>query len=71
MEKLVRYEMVHAKDVDDNLYSGSVKHKQLNQVNLTQKRDSLAPPDDLLLQVNQVNSTKKRDSLAPPGDLMF
>lgn len=71
MEKLFRYEMVHGKDVDDELYSGSVKPKKLNQVNLTKKRESLAPPDDLLFQVNQVNSPKKRDSLAPPGDLMF
>ena len=71
MEKLLRYEIVHGKDVEDELYSGSVKPKKLNQVNSTKTRDSLAPPDDLLFQVNQVNSPKKRDSLAPPGDLMF
>ena len=71
MEKLFRYEMLHGKDVDDNLYSsGSVKPKQFNQVNLTKKRYSLAPPDDLMSQVNQVNSPKK-DSLVPPGNLMF
>lgn len=72
MEKLFRYEMLHGKDLDDNLYSsGSVKPKKLIQVNSTKKRDSLAPTDDLMSQVNQVNSPKKRDSLAPPGDLMF
>ena len=72
MEKLFRYEMVHGKDVDDNLYSsGSVKPQQLNQVNSTKKRDSLAPQADLMFQVNQGSSVKKRDSLAPPGDLMF
>ena len=72
MEKLFRYEMLHGKDVDNNLYSsGIVKPKQLNQVNSTKKRDSLAPPDDLMSQVNQVNSPKKRDSLVPPGEIMF
>lgn len=69
MEKLFRYEMAYGKDVDDELYSsGSVRPKQLNHVDTTKKRDSLAPPDDLMLQVN---SPRKRDSLAPPGDLMF
>ena len=72
MEKLLRYEMVHGKDVDDELYSSSsVKPKQLNQVNSAKKRDSLAPPGDFIFQVNQANSPKKRNSLAPPGNLMF
>ena len=72
MEKLFRYERLHGKDVDDNLYSsGSVKPKQLNQVNSTKKRDSLSRQDDLISHVNQVNSSKKKDSVVPPGDLMF
>jgi len=71
MEKLSRHEMVHGKEVEDELYSGSVKHKKLNQMNSTKKLDTFAPPDNLLFQVDQVKSLKKRDSLAPPSDLMF